>query len=496
MMLAEAEVGHQVAKPAFAKAVPGLREALIDAQFQLTQSRRFAAIMILSGVSGAGKSEAVSRLLTWMDPRYIDALAIGRDESDEQRLRPYMWRFWQILPPKGRITILFEHWYTLPVRQHALNEISDAELGERLAEINRFEQMLTNEDVLLMKYHLHISRKDQRRRLEKFAGDPRMRWRLTEEDALYVKYYKAVMESMEETLRLTSHGHAPWIVIEATDRRYRELALGQSWLQALRDRLDAPAVRAKPREAHASEPAPSPDARSVLSALDLRSCVAPRSYPDKLVTLQGKLALLTRDKAFGKHSLILVFEGSDAAGKGGTIRRVAHGIDPRLYHIVPVAKPSDEEAAHPYLWRFWRHVPRRGRVAIFDRSWYGRVLVERVEELCDPADWGRAYGEINDFEADLAAHGTIIVKFWLAISKEEQLRRFKERERRPFKRFKITKEDWRNRERWADYERAVDDMVARTSTDLAPWTLVEAEDKRFAHLKVLKTVCDRLEAAL
>lgn len=347
-----------------------------------------------------------------------------------------------------------------------------------------------------MKYHLHISRKNQRRRLEKFAGDRRLQWRMTEEDALYVKYYKAVMESLEAALRLTSHGHAPWIVIEATDRRYRELALGQSWLQALRGRLDAPPVRPKPRNAPASEVPPAPDARSVLSALDLGSCVAPRSYPEKLETLQGKLAMLTRDKAFGKHALILVFEGADAAGKGGTIRRVAHGIDPRLYRIVPVAKPSDEEAAHPYLWRFWRHVPRRGRVAIFDRSWYGRVLVERVEELCDPADWARAYGEINDFEADLAADRTIVVKFWLAISKEEQLRRFKERERRPFKRFKITKEDWRNRERWEDYERAVDDMVARTSTDLAPWTLVEAEDKRFAHLKVLKTVCDRLEAAL
>jgi len=494
-MLAEAEIGHRVDKQAFAKAAPSCREALIEAQYELSRSRRFAAVVLLSGVSGAGKSEAVNRLLTWMDPRYIETLAIGRDETEEQRARPYMWRFWQILPPKGRITILFEHWYTLPLVQHTLGQMSDAELGKRLGEINRFERMLTDEGVLLVKFFLHITKKRLRQRLKELGSDPQTSWRVTRDDTRYVKNYKPLLKSVEEMLRLTSPGHAPWTVTEAADRRYRELAIGQSLLAAMRTRLDT-SPRSSTGNPATTLAVPAPDGRSVLSTLDFAKCVAsPRAYPDQLETLQGRLSALTRDKAFAKHSLILAFEGNDAAGKGGTIRRVAQGIDPRLYSIVPIAKPSDEEAARPYLWRFWRHIPRNGRVTIFDRSWYGRVLVERVEGLCSEADWRRAYGEIIDFEADLVASGAIVLKFWLAISKQEQLRRFKDRERRPFKRFKITKEDWRNRERWDDYERAVVEMVARTSTDIAPWTLVEAEDKGFAHLKVLRTICERVEEA-
>jgi polyphosphate:AMP phosphotransferase len=496
-MLVEAEVGHRIDKQTYVKAVPTCREGLIDAQYELSRSRRFATIVLLTGVSSAGKSEGVNRLLTWMDPRYIDTLAIGRDETEEQRSRPYMWRFWQILPPRGRITILFEHWYTLPVWQHANGEISDAELGKRLAEINRFERMLTDEGILLVKFFLHITKKQLRQRLKHLASDPQTSWRVTEDDALYVKKYKPLMKSIEETLRLTSPGHAPWIVTEAADRRYRELTIGQSLLGAINARLDASAKPLGINRVRSYVPLAALDGRSVLSALDFAKCVAsPRTYSNKLEALQGRLSQLIRDKRFMRHSLILAFEGCDAAGKGGTIRRVAQGIDPRLYRIVPIAKPSDDEAERPYLWRFWRHVPCEGRVTIFDRSWYGRVLVERVEALCPEADWRRAYGEINDFEADLVASGAIVVKFWLAITKEEQLRRFKDRERRPFKRFKITKEDWRNRERWADYEQAVVEMVARTSTDIAPWTLVESEDKSFAHLKALRTICERLEATL
>ncbi len=495
-MLAEAEIGHRVEKQAFAQAVPGLREALINAQYDLGQSRRFAVIVLLSGVAAAGKSEAVNRLLTWMDPRYIETLAIGHEETEEQQSRPYMWRFWQILPPKGRITILFEHWYTQPGLQYAMGHIGDAELGQRLAEINRFERMLTDEGVLLLKFYMHITKKGQRRRLKQLASDPNTSWRVTRDDAFYVKNYRPVIRSVEEMLRLTSQGYAPWIVTEAADRRYRELVIGQTLLRAIKGRLDATAKPPASQRDGTEFRIPAPDGRSVLTALDFTSRVAPRTYADRLEALQGRLSELTRSKAFQKRSLILVFEGCDAAGKGGTIRRVAQGIDPRSYHIVPIAKPTDEEAAHPYLWRFWRHIPRHGRVTMFDRSWYGRVLVERVESLCPETDWRRAYGEINDFEADLTAGGAILIKFWLAISKTEQLRRFKDRERQAFKRFKITKEDWRNRDRWDDYEKAVEVMVALTSTDIAPWMLVEAEDKNSGRLKVLRTICERLEAVL
>ncbi|GAB1368241.1 hypothetical protein MASR1M42_07900 [Azonexus hydrophilus] len=171
-------------------------------------------------------------------------------------------------------------------------------------------------------------------------------------------------------------------------------------------------------------------------------------------------------------------------------------MDARHYQIVPIAAPTEEERDQPYLWRFWRHVPRTGRVTIFDRSWYGRVLVERVEGYCREEDWLRAYAEINDFEDQLEDDGALVVKFWLQISADEQLRRFKEREQTDFKRFKITAEDWRNRDKWDDYLTAACDMIDRTSTDIAPWTLVEANDKNFARIKVLRTVCERIEAAL
>ncbi len=221
-----------------------------------------------------------------------------------------------------------------------------------------------------------------------------------------------------------------------------------------------------------------------------------KKFETELEKYQGKLNLLTRDPRFHKMSVIVVFEGSDAGGKGGAIRRITGALDARYYHIIPVAAPTEEERAQPYLWRFWRHIPRIGRFTIFDRSWYGRVLVERVEKYCSEADWMRAYSEINDFEEQLVDSNIVLVKFWLTITKEEQLRRFKEREKIGFKRFKITDEDWRNREKWDDYERAVCDMVDRTSTEIAPWTLVEANDKNFARIKILKTLCQRIEAAM
>ncbi len=194
--------------------------------------------------------------------------------------------------------------------------------------------------------------------------------------------------------------------------------------------------------------------------------------------------------------MVLVFEGNDAAGKGGSVRRIIQALDARSYRVIPVAAPTEEERDQPYLWRFWRNLPRKGRFAIFDRSWYGRVLVERVEGFCSQADWMRAYGEINDFEEQMVRHRTVVVKLWLSISKDEQLKRFEEREKIGFKRFKITDEDWRNREKWDEYEMAVCDMIDRTSSEIAPWTLVEANDKYFARVKVLETLCERIEVAL
>src|SRR6185369_3295855 len=287
---------------------------------------------------------------------------------------------------------------------------------------------------------------------------------------------------------------APWTIVEGTEPRYRYLTVGKAVLQGLRTRLDA--ARDKERSEHVPPMIPAIDDLLLIRSLDLGKNISKEKYEAELTEYQRKLALLTRHDNFRKISVVAVFEGNDAAGKGGSIRRITSALDARQYRVVPVAAPTEEERAQPYLWRFWRHLPRRAKFAVFDRSWYGRVLVERVEGYCSQGDWMRAYSEINDFEEQLVRNKMVIVKYWLTISKDEQLRRFKEREQTGFKRFKITDEDWRNREKWEQYELAICDMIDRTSTEIAPWTLVEANDKNYARIKVLKTLCKAIERAL
>jgi AMP-polyphosphate phosphotransferase len=234
----------------------------------------------------------------------------------------------------------------------------------------------------------------------------------------------------------------------------------------------------------------------VLDNLDLSRQLSDARFKTRLAEQQSRLNQLQRRARQRDVSTIAVFEGWDASGKGGAIRRVTGALDARDYDVIPVAAPTEEERAHHYLWRFWRHLSRAGRLTIFDRSWYGRVLVERVEGFAREDEYMRAYGEINQFEEQLVAHGILMVKFWLHVSKEEQLRRFRDRTRTSYKKWKIGDEDWRNRARWTDYTIAVNDMVARTSTRIAPWALIEGNDKNFARVKVLTTLADRLEDRL
>jgi polyphosphate:AMP phosphotransferase len=352
--------------------------------------------------------------------------------------------------------------------------------------------MLAEEGALVLKLWFHISRAEQRRRLKKLKGKAGAGRHVLEEWS-GVEHHLATTGAGEKTVQRTSTPYAPWVVIPSADDRFRDLTMGQTILGALHKRLAdgrGPAPLAAPPLIAA------PDRKTALDALDLADSVGKARYQKRLSDLQDRLAALSDAKAFSQTGLVLVFEGNDAAGKGGSIRRVTRALDPRRFDIYRVGAPSDEERAKPWLWRFWRRLPRRGNVAIFDRSWYGRVLVERVEGYCSEAEWLRAYNEINDFEAQLAEARLVVVKFWLAISKDEQLRRFEARADTPYKQYKITDEDWRNRQKWDLYRQAVGDMVDRTSTSFAPWTLVEAEDKRYARLKVLDTVCDRVEAAL
>lgn len=492
-MFESAELGHTIEKDVWKKDVPALREALLDAQYDLFSAKKFPVIILIAGVDGSGKSAVVSTLNEWMDPRHIQVNGLD-DPSDEELERPHMWRYWRLLPPKGKMGIFDGSWYSWPILQRAYGKIGNERLDQDMERVRRFEQMLIDEGALVLKFWMHLSKKVQEKRLEKLEKDPQTRWRVTERDWRHFKLYDTFREVSERALRQTSTADAPWIVVEATDARYQQLTVGKRLLEKLRVQLDNPAPQAVAVKAPPS--ISSIDGVTILNSLDLTQKLSREDYERQLASLQGELNLLTRHKHFKKRSVILVFEGVDAAGKGGSIRRITQAIDARNYRIIPIAAPTEEERAQPYLWRFWRHLPRAGKFAIFDRSWYGRVLVERVEGFCSEADWMRAYGEINDFEHQLVRNGTILMKFWLAISKEEQLRRFEERQATSFKRFKITEEDWRNREKWGIYETAICDMIERTSTEIAPWTLVESEDKLFGRIRILKAVCRKLEAAL
>ena len=493
-MLESAEIGHEISKRVYAREEPKLREALLNAQYDLSQDGRGPVLVLLSGVEAGGRGETANKLTEWMDPRHIRVVAFG-DRTPEEAAHPPAWRYWNALPRKGRLGIFMNAWYYELASARARARIGDELLHVRLEAVREQEQMLTDEGFVLVKFWIHLSKSAQKKRLEQLDADPRTSWRVTRADWEAYRLYAKRHDLWEHLLRETSTGFAPWYVVEGADARYRYLTVGKILLQALKGAISRtqPAAPAHP----ITPTAPSVvDNVKLIRDLDLSQRLTEKEYDRALEKQQGRLAKLARHKRFHRHSLVLVFEGVDAAGKGGAIRRVTGALDARQYVTVPVAAPTEEERVHPYLWRFWKNAPRLGGIVIFDRSWYGRVLVERVEGYCSPGDWMRAYSEINQFEEQLAEGGAIIVKFWLQISKAEQLKRFRARAHTSFKRFKITADDWRNRKKWDDYERAVCDMVDRTSTEIAPWTLVEAEDKRFARIKVLSTINDRLKTGL
>jgi polyphosphate:AMP phosphotransferase len=487
-MLEAAEAGHSLSKEAFERAEAPLRTALVERQYALQEAGRGPVIVVLAGLAGVGRSAVLHLLTTWMDPRFIRAVAFG-ERTDEERAHPPAWRYWQALPPRGRIGIFMNAWY-----DDAIAVCADAARYDRaLQRIREHEDMLAAEGCRFVKLWLHMRGDDLERRLAALGeakAAPKRELRQLREQA---RDYARRRAPYERLLRETSSACAPWAVVESTDPQYRDATAATLVLEALRDEVRS---RAKVASVAAPVAASVIDNGKRLRELDLGKRLDEEAYEARLGALQHRLALLTTRKRFARRSLVVVFEGVDAAGKGGAIRRVTAALDARRYVVVPVSAPSDEERAHAYLWRFWRHAPRRGGIAIFDRSWYGRVLVERVEGFASEAEWRRAYDEINRFEEELAYAGAIVVKLWLQVSRNEQLRRFRERGDSPFKRFKLTKDDWRNRRAWSRYERAAADMIDRTGTIDAPWTLVEAEDKRYARVRVLEAIVERLDAAL
>ncbi|HCK82640.1 MAG TPA: polyphosphate:AMP phosphotransferase [Candidatus Competibacter sp.] len=501
-MFRTAELQRKLLKEDYRQQVPPLREELLMLQMELRKAD-FPVIVIFAGVDGAGKGETVNQLHEWLDSRWLITQAFG-EPSDEERDRPEYWRFWLALPPRGRIGLFLSSWYSRPILDHVYGHTGPADFDEQLERIKAFEKTLADDGALILKFWMHLSKEAQNNRLRKLEKSPLLHWRISKRDWQHWEMYERFIAAAERTIMKTSTGQAPWKIVEGYDERYRSVAVAAAIRDAVRFRLDeASKVSASGGhgDANLRSKLAQPDAGgsppvTILSRLDMGEALAKENYDASLKRYQAKLNQLQRTARERKISTILVFEGWDAAGKGGSIRRITAALDARDYRVIQIAAPTDEEAAHNYLWRFWRHIPRAGRVTIYDRSWYGRVLVERVEGFARTRDWQRAYAEINDFEAQLVERGIVLLKFWLHITPEEQLRRFKEREQITYKSWKLTEEDWRNRERWADYELAVNDMVEHTSTRQEPWTLIEANDKRYARIKVLRTLCERLETAL
>jgi polyphosphate:AMP phosphotransferase len=484
-MFEAAEIGNKMSKEEYKKLLPKVREELIALQKELAGTP-LAVVVLMGGVEGGGKSEMVNLLLEWLDARGVEVHAL------EERERPPYWRIWRELPAEGRIGFFVGSWYTAPIIDRAFKKIDDTQFDEALDRIVSFERMLTNEQTLVVKFWLHLSKKQQKKRFEDLESDKATRWRVTKSDWRFAERYDTFREISEQALSKTSSATAPWHIVEASDIEYRNITVARTFIDALRAGL----AKAKEEKPKPTPDMPKPKPMNIIRRMDLAKKLDDKEYDEKLGELQGSLAVLSRQLYDNRRSMIVMLEGADAAGKGGAIRRLTQAMDARNYQVMPVAAPTEEERSHPYLWRFWRRLPRLGRVTIYDRSWYGRVLVERLEGFCRTEDWQRAFSEINEFEAELTDFGIILCKFWLQISAEEQLKRFKDREETPWKQFKIGPEDWRNRKKWDAYEAAACDVVEKTSTSAAPWTLVEANDKKYARIKVLKTVVERLEREL
>lgn len=490
-MFESVEVGNRLSKAAFKRIEPHMRHDLLEVQKELAVSP-LSVIVIVGGAEGAGKGELVNLLLSWMDARGIDVQAFW-DETDEERERPFMWRFWRVLPPTGRLGIFFGSWYTAPIIDRVFNRSDDADLDRALDRIVEFERMLADENVLVLKFWLHLSQDSQIKRLKKLEKHPDESWRVSKSDWKFVKKYKKFHRISERAIRRTNTAFAPWHLVEAEDVQYRTIVVTRIIRNAMRSALEA--LKNRPPEERRPD-MPKPKKFNVLENLDQTQTLTEEEYEAQLTKYRSRIGFLARKLREKGLSMALVFEGPDAAGKGGAIRRVLSALDARQYRVVSVAAPTDEEKAHPYLWRFWRHLPRRGKITIFDRSWYGRVLVERIEGFCSPEDWQRAYGEINAFEEQLAESGIIVLKFWLQTTPEEQIERFRDRQTTPYKQYKITEEDWRNRDKWNAYEAAACEMIEKTGSDTLRWIPIPANDKNFARISVMKAVAKALEDRL
>ena len=492
-MLEVSEVGNKVSKEEFKAAVPELRLGLINAQYDLREAD-FPVIIWIAGDDRIAANETVNRLNEWMDSRFADTRVFA-DPTPEEDERPALWRLWRSLPPKGRASF-FVGGLMRAANMRAEGEIGEPEFSTWLRHISEMQDALVADGALILKFFLHTPAKVQRKKLKKAEKDPESGWQVDDRDWAALDQMGPVLPIAERILRETSGPGAPWVIVESTNARYRDITVARTILAAIEARLAAPAANNGGPAVAESVFGDFDSAANVLSGVDLTQKLERDEYKAQLAEQQAKLHKLSIEARKRGVSTVLAFEGWDAAGKGGVIRRVTQALEAGDYRVIPVAAPTEEERKYHYLWRFWRSLPQSGKFVIFDRTWYGRVLVERLEGFATPAEWQRAYDEINDFESQLVERGYYVAKFWLHVSPEEQLARFQAREETSYKKHKITEEDYRNRERWDDYVKAVDQMVLRTTSDRAPWHVIPADNKQFARVATLKAINKGLARAL
>jgi polyphosphate:AMP phosphotransferase len=443
-------------------------------------------VVVLEGWAAAGKGKIVKKMVGYMDPRGFSVYPTWPPSAEEQKY-PFLWRFWKQLPARGSIGIFYHSWYIHVLEDRLFQRVEPGQVPMVMQSINAFERQLVDDGVAIAKFWIHLSQKEIKKRLKKYASDSLESWRVRPEDWQQEKNYDQYVALAEEMLIHTSTGSAPWSLIEGDCKRWARVKVLTQLVATITESLDRLQSQVPPPSLPPQERL-SPGEPNLLAQVDLSQSFSKSEYKKQLSREQVKLRKLQLEIYEHQIPVLVIFEGWDAAGKGGAIKRLTDILDPRSYKVNAFAAPTDEEKAHHYLWRFWRRLPMAGTIGIFDRSWYGRVLVERVEGFAKENEWRRAFQEINEFESQLTSDGYVVVKFWLHISQEEQLRRFEERQNDPFKQYKLTEEDWRNRERWPLYEVAANQAFQRTSTPIAPWTLIPANDKYFARVKVIQTV--------
>ena len=514
-MLEKVDLTKKLSKEEYKEKMPQL-EARLGRLQRECKALGIPIMIVFEGFGASGKGLQIGRLIQSMDPRGFEVHPI-KNETEEERMHPFMWRFWTKTPAKGRIAIYDGSWYRRVLIDRFEKRTKNKELADVFHSINSFEEQLAEDGTLIIKLLLDIDKKEQKKRFDKLEKNKETAWRVTQGDKERNVHYDEYAAMMEDMLFKTDTDYAPWTIVESMDKRFATLKIYTTVIKAMADQIEK--LQKEKEEKEAKKLADSESAAggetdavaeiakeadeemkdlqvSILSKADLSLHYTREEYKEKLDKLQKKMEKLHGELYRRRIPVVLGFEGWDAGGKGGAIKRLTERMDARGYVVNPTASPNDIEKAHHYLWRFWRAMPKDGHVAIFDRTWYGRVMVERIEGFCTTEEWKRAYKEINDMEKDLYDAGAIVIKFWMHIDKDEQERRFRERQENPEKQWKITDEDWRNREKWDQYEDAVNEMLMRTSTDYAPWVVVEGNDKYYARVKVLRAVVEAIEARL